>query len=179
MIENRGHLLVLHRSGRDRLHTIGCVHFCLALCSVAALGLMGLVWEAESGTDHTALDAQQLFSPQGNHFGFLWLVAMAFLMVLVPAYAARAYRAGTRIEFDRLAGAVRANGRAIARLDRVEGVTIRSAPDPAGVPIHRLILVHSDGVEWVMHTSYRMEDVGRLAEAIASFLGLERRNRRP
>ncbi|MGC8667175.1 MAG: hypothetical protein ACP5VE_03530 [Chthonomonadales bacterium] len=174
-VQQYDHKLVLYKSHQGRLHSVGCVYFGIALCCAGILGLLGLLWEAESGTDHTALDPPQLFSPHGNHFGFLWLVAMAVLFGLVPAYAARAYRAGTRIVFDRIAGTVSVNGRCVTRLDRVEGVVLRCTTDPAGVPIHRLVLLHSDGAEWVIHTAYNRPEVSNLAWAIASFLGLERR----
>ncbi len=176
-IEHRGHQLILYRSSQGRLHSVGCIHFGIALCSVAVLGLLGLLWEAESGTDHTALNAQQLFSPHGNHFGFLWLVSMAIFLTIVPFYTARAYRAGTRIVFDLLTGTISVNGRLITTIARLEGVVVRTTRDPAGAPLHRVVLLHNDGAEWVMQTSYNKAEISALAQTVAKFLGLERRNR--
>lgn len=165
--------LTLSQSYEGRHLINGCLMFFVASICTMTLGILALV--NEMSPDHSG----QSFTPQGNHFGFLWLVSCALTAILLPLHFHFSRKSRILFSFERGTGVFTRNNRKIARLSRLEYVQVRTHFDPDEQSMYQLSIFHDDGHETTIDDSYDEIGVRVLAQEIAEFAGVRTVAKRP
>lgn len=166
-------LLTLRMPVDARRVAVGCGGFAAAAFCLMLLGAAG-VWMEATSTE-TGGDVAAFFDPARNHFGFLWLVALALLAAFLPYYVWRVSRSGVILAFDRADGVLRRNGLVVCRLVRIDAVRMAAVRAPGERRLYRVDVVYDDGCKLLVDESHDLDDVRPAAVAIADFLGVELR----
>ncbi len=162
--------------GERELFT-GCGLIGVAFVCILALGALTLVRDVQLATPSPAVGANGAVSAESNHFGILWLLALAAAMVLVPVYVVALYRANPVFSFDLSSGLFTRNRRMITPLRRIEQVCVRrlsAFTDTDVRPVYRLLIVYGDGSEVALDESHNNEALEVIADEIARFVDRDR-----
>lgn len=171
-VSSRPDELVLRMENRGELSLPGCVLLVFTMMGVLALGVLSVVQTAGSNADPHAFDEPgRFFSPQDNQFGFLWLIGSLTMLVGIPVYVARAYKAALTFTFRRSDDAFLKDSRYITRLRKIEYLSIRETKDPDARYLYVLDLVYGDGRELALHNGYDEREVMNLANEVSAFVG--------
>lgn len=162
-------LILRMPEGNARLLRLGCPLACFATLCLLILGVLGIIHEEFAGVV-VAADQPQFLDPRVNHFGILWGIGFAFLVIFVPLYVIYAPRSALVFTFDRWTGRFSRNHKEICALHRIEQVRIRRMCDEAGIHSLRLVIIYLDGHEMIIHESEDEDEIHRLAAEIADFM---------
>lgn len=163
--------LTLRRENQGELSVKGCFLFAFTMLFVLIVGILSVLQTAETSGGVTLDDANILFAPTRNHFGFLWLVALALLFVVLPLYVARIYNAALVFTFRRADDLFLRNGRKVSTLRRIEYVCLRETRDPDSAYLYLLSIFHGDGQEIELYNGYDERAIMNVANEIAAFVG--------
>jgi hypothetical protein len=165
--------LTLRLENRGELSLKGCFLFAFTMCIVLALGFLSVLHPAETNVmaNVSVDDPERVFAPTQNHLGFLWLCASLLMLVLVPLYVLRAYKAALTFTFRKSDDAFLRDQRLVTHLGRIEYVSIRETKDPDARYLYLLNIVYGDGQEMLLHNGYEEREVMNLANEISGFLG--------
>lgn len=155
--------LLLVQSNERRHFVAGCVMFFISSICISLLGLLSLVEEMNPA--HTGSS----FTPQGNHFGFLWLVGCIAMIVFLPLYILAGKRSGLVYGFNYTTGLFTRNGKLITRLPKIEYVQVQTTHDPDDRPAYRLSVFYGDGYEIALDEDYDEYAIREMAQEIAKF----------
>lgn len=175
LISESEDVLTLSMPVDARRVAIGCGGFGIAFLCLTLLGAAGVWMEASTARD--AGGPAGFFDPGQNHFGFLWLVALALLAGFVPFYVWRVSRSGVTLAFDRGEGVLRRNNAVVCRLVRIEFVRLAAVRRTQGQRCFRVSVFYDDGNELLVDESPDIDAVRPAAAAIADFLGVDLRVR--
>lgn len=164
--------LILRLEKQGELSLNGCLMFCSAMFSVTILGVVSIFQNNEKSQDGIGSgNTSVVFSPQINHFGFLWLFSSILLMFLLPIYVIHSYNSALIYSFQKSKDAFRRGRRKVARLRRIEYVSIRETRDPDKRYLYLMNIVYNDGQQLQIHNGYEEREVMNLANEISSFVG--------
>lgn len=171
-VVNRPDELTLRLENRGSLSLLGCALLAFTMLGVLALGILSVVQTSEmSASVHSFDEPDSFFAPTKNHFGFLWLLCSALMLVGVPLYVKRAYKAALTFTFRRSDDAFLRDNRLVTRLRRVENLTICETKDADSKYLYLLQLVYGDGHKMLLHNGYDEREVMNLANEIGAFVG--------
>ncbi len=173
-VQRDSNTLTLRAPDRGEIGFNGCLFFAGLTVFVMALGVLALFQAAtQSQTLHQHLpnNPAPLLEPPGNHFGFLWGVSIAALVVGVPLYVRRAYHSALVFTFRRSDDSFCRGAYRVARLSRVEYVALRETLDPDERYLYHLDIFYGDGREIELHCGYNEREVMNLANEIGAFVG--------
>lgn len=155
--------------GDARLLRLGCPLACLATLCLLILGVLAIIHEEFAGV-MVAADQPRFLDPRVNHFGILWGIGFAFLIIFVPLYILYAPRSALVFTFDRWTDCFLRNQKHVCALHRIEQVRIRHMCDEVGIRSLRLVIIYLDGHEMIIHQSEDEDEIRRLAAEIADFM---------
>ena len=159
--------LVIRAIDANALPVHGCMFVVFGMACILSLGLLAMV--SERRYDDTTLG---FFMPKRNHFGFLWMVSTAAMVVFLPWWIRRWHRPASVIDFSRPERMVRRSGRVVAPFSRLECIALREIVDPDGAYLVRVSLWHTDGMECDLAEEYEESTARELATEVATFAGL-------
>jgi hypothetical protein len=142
----------------------------MAMFAVTLIGFLAVIQSDAPVRIGGAIDRIPVVAAGQNHFTFLWIIGIAMMLIGVPVYVGRAYRAALTFTFDKQAGVLRENNLRIVGLSRIEYVNIRETTDSDGRYLYLLRISHTDGHEVLLYNGYDEREVLHLASEIASFL---------
>lgn len=152
----------------------GCLVLATIFACVLALGILSVVEESQmTSVAQMPGAARGGWTPQGNHFGFLWVAATVIGVVAVPVAIAVLYRGGPLYVFDRRANEFRRDRTLLTRLGRIESVCVRRitpVEDTSDRPLYQLLILFGDGRECPLRESHQNETLEVLAQEIADFV---------
>lgn len=151
----------------------GCLVLATIFVCVLALGILSVIEESQMTSANLAPGARGGWTPQGNHFAFLWVAATVIGVAVVPAVVAILYRGGPLYAFDRRAGAFSRDKTRIAGLSRIEAVCVRRLTpieETSGRPLYQLLVLFGDGCECPLREAHHNETLEVLACEIANFV---------
>ena len=154
----------------------GCLVLATIFACVLALGILSVVEESQMTNAALMPGARGGWTPQGNHFAFLWVAATLIGVGILPVVIAILYRGGALYVFDRRAGDLRRDKTRITRLSRVESVCVRRitpVEETSERPLYQLLILHDDGRECALRESHQNEMLEVLADEIARFVDRE------
>lgn len=173
-VTNSPDQLVLRLENRGALTLQVCLLFLFTMMFVLILGIFAVVQTAQSGARSANMDdPARFFSPQQNHFGFLWLILSLGMFVAVPVYVRHLYRAALVFSFRRSDEAFLRDGHLVTRLRKIEYLTIREVRDPDARYLYLLNVIYNDGQDMLLHNSYDEREIMNLANEIATFVGVK------
>jgi hypothetical protein len=172
-VSHRRDALLLCLANRGELGIKGCALFAFTMLIVLVLGALSTLQVATApAAPHVVVDDPgRFFAPRQNHFGFLWLFASALMLVIVPLYVLRAYKAPLVFEFRRSEDTLLRDGRPVTRLRRIENLSITETKDPDSRYLYLLEVVYGDGHRMLLHNAYEEREVMNLANEISAFVG--------
>jgi hypothetical protein len=165
--------LTLRLENRGELSLKGCFLLLFTMGIVLTLGLLSVVHPVESNamTNLSVDDPERVFAPTQNHMGFLWICASLLMLVLVPLYVLRAYKAALTFTFRRSDDAFLRDGRLVTHLGRIEYLSVRETKDPDARYLYLLDVVYGDGQQMLLHNGYEEREILNLANEISAFVG--------
>ncbi len=163
--------LTLRMENRGELKIQGCALLAFTMLIVLALGVMSILQTAELNTQRNGFDnPDRFFAPTQNNFGFLWLFCSLAMLIAVPLYVKRAYKAALTFTFLRAEDVFMRDGKTVTRLKRVEHLALRESHDPDAKYLYLLHLVYNDGHQMMLHNGYDEREVMNLANEISAFV---------
>jgi hypothetical protein len=163
--------LTLRMENRGELSFRGCLLLVGVTVSILVMGLLSILTNAQ--TMDKPEDPVRFFAPSRNHFGFLWLFGVLGMLVLVPFYVAKAYKAALVFSFCRSADMFCRDGRLVARLSRIEYFAITETKDPDGRYLYLLHVLYNDGDTMLLFNGYDERETMNLANELGSFVGCQ------
>jgi len=164
--------LTLRLENRGELSLKGCFLLLFTMGIVLTLGLLSVLHPAESSVATMSVDdPERVFAPTQNHMGFLWICASLLMLVLVPLYVLRAYKAALTFTFRRPDDAFLRDGRLVTHLRRIEYFSVRESKDPDARYLYLLDVVYGDGQQMLLHNGYEEREILNLANEISTFVG--------
>lgn len=166
--------LTLRAADRGEIGFNGCLFFAGLTVFVMAMGILALFQAAtvpQTMHHHLPNNPAPLLEPPGNHFGVLWGISIAALVVGVPLYVRKAYHSALVFTFRRSDDSFYRGTYRITRLSRVEYVALRETLDPDERYLYHLIIFYGDGRDVELHCGYNEREIMNLANEIASFVG--------
>ncbi len=151
----------------------GCLVLATIFACVLALGILSVVEESQMTSANLAPGARGGWTPQGNHFAFLWVAATVIGVAVVPAVVAILYRGGPLYVFDRRTGEFSRDKKRVTRLGRIEAVCVRRitpVENASDRPLYLLLILFGDGRECALRESHQNETLEVLACEIADFV---------
>src|SRR5579872_1130706 len=124
---------------------VGFLLLCFTIACLTPLGILGVLQETPSHRGMSPAGSLGFTDPHANHFGFLWLIGFCLILVLLPVYAVKMYRACLVFRFDRATGRLTRNGRTVAPLRRIEAIRVTRTDDADDRSLYKLSIAHSDG----------------------------------
>lgn len=162
--------LSLRRENQGGLGWESYLFFAIAMLSITILGILSVV-ENNQNIRINDPNPVQVSIASHNQFAILWLFAVVLMMVGIPLYVKKAYRAALVFKFDHNSGWLYENKKRITPLRRIEYIAIREAKDTDGRYLYLLQVIHTDGYELLLHNGYDEREVLNLAKEICSFTG--------
>ena len=156
--------VTLQHQGNFTWNALG--FFAFTASSVLVLGLIATLKSAQ----WNVVSSADFFTPQKNHFGFLWLVSTLGLLIGFPLYLKHVYKAPITFVFNARNGTIFRNAELVTRFRRVEGVRVQERHDPAGRYLYALSLLHTDGHEQAIYEVYEEREALTLANEIATYV---------
>lgn len=151
----------------------GCLVLSTIFVCVLALGILSVVEESQMTSAAQMPGTQGGWTPQGNHFAFLWVAATMIGVVAVPVAIAVLYRGGPLYVFDQRASEFRRDRTLVTRLGRIESVCVRRITPVEAAnerPLYQLLILFGDGRECPLRESHQNETLEVLAHEIAEFV---------
>ena len=146
--------------------------FALIMTVVLVIGLLATLQLSLPPPPHTDIDDPgRFFAPQENHFGFVWILSCGLMLVLMPYYVIRIYRASLVFTFRRSDDVFLRDNKLVAPLRRIESLVISETCDPDDRYLYLLHLVYGDGRQMLLHNDYNEREIMNLANEIGSFVG--------
>ena len=165
--------LTLRLENRGELNGKGCLLFGFTMLIVLSLGILAMVQSAESiPHPHSGMDnPARLLAPRENHFGFLWLFSSIVMLIVVPIYVSRTYKSALVFTFRRADDAFLRDNRLVARLRKIDYLSICEGRDPDARYLYLLNIVYNDGQQMLLHNGYDEREIMNLANEVAAFVG--------
>src|SRR5579862_4717633 len=129
------------------------------IACLTPLGILGVLQDTPSRRGLVPAGSLGFTDPHTNHFGFLWLVGFGLILIALPVFALKTYRACLVFRFDRAAGRVTRNGRVVAPLRRIEAIRVLRTEDADDQPLYKLSVLHSDGFLVPIDEGYDEEEI--------------------
>lgn len=160
--------LSLNLENRGELSVSGCLFFLAAMIAVLALGCISVLQTIEKTPLHE--EPTKFFSPSRNHFGFLWLLGIVLMLVFIPFYVVKSYKASLIFTFRKSDDAFLRDNRLVTRLRKIEFFRIEETRDPDGRYLYLLNIVYNDGQEMLLHNGYDEREIMNLANELSAFV---------
>jgi hypothetical protein len=160
--------LSLNLENRGELSVSGCLYFGAAMAAILVMGCIGVLQTIEKTPLHE--EPSKFFSPSQNHFGFLWLFGIVLMLVFIPYYVIKSYKAALVFTFRKSDDAFLRDNRLVTRLRKVEFFRIEETKDPDGRYLYLLNIVYNDGQEMLLHNGYDEREIMNLANELSAFL---------
>lgn len=151
----------------------GCFLLLVTMLAIMTLGILSIVQTFGNPTFED--NPSRFFAPTRNHFGFLWLFSSVGMLLLVPLYVTKAYKAALVFTFRKSDDSFLRDNRLVAKLRRLEYFCIRETRDPDNRYLYLLQVVYNDGEEMLLHNGYDEREIMNLANELSSFVGCETR----
>ncbi len=172
-VEKTEERLTLRTSVGTQQMVTGCLLLATIFACVLALGILSVVEESQMTSANLAPGARGGWTPQGNHFAFLWVAATVIGVAVVPVVIAILYRGGPLYVFDRRTGEFSRDKKRVARLGRIESLCVRRITpieETSERPLYQLLVLFGDGRECSLRESHQNETLEVLALEIADFV---------
>jgi hypothetical protein len=154
------------------------VLFVVSMVFVLALALLTIADAVVTApTAHHAYIAgldrpERILEPADNHFGYLWLISAAAMIIAVPLCVRKAYQAALVFTFRRSDDAFLRGDYLITRLRKIECVRIHEILDPDDRYLYQLDIIYGDGREVQMYEGYEERDALNLGNEISAFVSV-------
>ncbi len=172
-VEKTEEWLTLRASVGVQQMVTGCLVLATIFACVLALGILSVVEESQMTSANLAPGARGGWTPQGNHFAFLWVTATVIGVAVVPAAIAILYRGGPLYVFDRRAGEFLRDKTCVTRLGRIESLCVRRITpieETNERALYQLLVLFGDGRECMLRELHQNETLEVLAGEIADFV---------
>ncbi len=160
--------LSLNLENRGELTVTGCLLFMMAMIAVLAMGCISVMQTIEKTPLHE--EPTKFFSPSQNHFGFLWLAGIVFMLVFIPYYVIRSYKSSLVFTFRKSEDAFLRDNRLVTRLRKIEFFRIEETRDPDGRYLYLLNIIYNDGQEMLLHNGYDEREIMNMANELSAFI---------
>ena len=170
-VERTPDAMTLRLDNQGDISMKGCLLFAFTMLCMTFLGILSVVQASQVQHRDTIGDPSQMFQPQENHFGFLWLILMVIVLVGIPLYAHQSYKASLEFTFRRTDLTFLRNRKRVTRFGRIEYVLLRETKDTDGRYLYLLEVSYNDGMRMMVYNGYDDREIMNLANEISKVVG--------